>query len=250
MCLTELLPPFILQTLRDGTPQVQTSLGDEKSVNFHTQTLNEIKKNLCINKKKVADHDHLTGQFRGAAHNYCNLTCTNPRFIPIFFHNLAGYDAHLFIKEFGEDDGNIKLIPNTEEKYISFSKILKYGEDGTIELRFVDSFKFLSSSLDKLAKNIGKDQFKELYKYFPKEHLDLITRKLAYSYEYMDSPKEACLPPIEEFCSSLNKENVAEEEYQNAQNIWKTFNIKDLQEFIQLYNKIRCTLISRYHGEL
>lgn len=93
---------------------------------------------------------------------------------------MAGYDAHLFIKEFGEDEEHIKLITNTEEKYITFSKILKYNEeDLTFELRFVDSFKFLSSTLDKLIKNLRKDQFKELSKYFPKEHLNLIIRKLA-----------------------------------------------------------------------
>ena len=72
--------------------------------------------------RKVAEHDHLTGQFRGAANNDCNLNYQNPRFIPIFFHNLAGYDAHLFTKQFGVDNNNIKLIPNTEEKYISFLK--------------------------------------------------------------------------------------------------------------------------------
>jgi len=62
--------------------------------------------------------------------------------------------------------------------------------------------------LDKLTKNLRKDQFKNLSKYIPKEHLYLITRKLAYSYEYMDSPekfKKTCLPPIEKFYSSLNK---------------------------------------------
>ena len=69
----------------------------------------------------------------------------------------------------------------------------------TSELRFIDSFKLLPSSLDKLSKNLEKDQFKELPKYNPKEHLDLVTRKLAYPYEYMDSPAkylETELPPL------------------------------------------------------
>jgi hypothetical protein len=161
-------------------------LGDEKSVRYHTKELEKTKENLWENKIKVADHDHLTGQFRGAAHSYCNLTYKNPRFIPILFHYLAGYDTHLFIKQFGEDNENIKLIPNTEEKYISFSKILEYetGElnelgyliTKTVELRFIDSLKFLPSTFDKLSKNLKKDQFKELSKYFQKEHLDLVIR--------------------------------------------------------------------------
>ena len=70
---------------------------------------------------KVADHCHFTGRFRGAAHPDCNLKATRPRFTPVFFHNLAYYDAHLFIKALGEKYGKIKCIPNTEEKYISFS---------------------------------------------------------------------------------------------------------------------------------
>jgi hypothetical protein len=178
------------------------SLEDEKSFKKYINDLKDIKEKLWSNRRKVADHDHLTGQFRGAAHNYCNLKYKNPGFVPVFFHNLAGYDAHLFIKEFGEDNDYIRIIPNTEEKYISFSKVIGYEYypvKKAIELRFMDSFKFLSSSLDKLAKNLEKDQFKELSKYFSKEHLDLITRKLAYPYEYMDSPEkylETQLPPI------------------------------------------------------
>jgi hypothetical protein len=254
-----LLPPILVKKLLNTKKAIEyyASLGDEKLVREYTEILKETEKKLKSNKRKVADHDHLTGQFRGAAHSYCNLNYKNPKFIPIFFHNLAGYDAHLFIKEFGEDNGDIKLIPNTEEKYISFSKMLRYDTGelndkgnpifNTIELRFIDSFKFLSSSLDKLAKNLRKDQFKELSKYFPKEHLDLITRKLAYPYEYMDSPekyKETYLPPIEKFYSSLNKENVNEEEYRNAQEIWDKFKIKNLEDFTNLYNKIDVLLLA------
>jgi len=78
-------------------------------------------------------------------------------FIPIVFHNLSSYDRHLFIKKLG---GEIKCIPNTEEKYISFSKILKLDNSKSYELRFIDSFRFMSSSLDDLVKNLNKDQLK------------------------------------------------------------------------------------------
>ena len=129
-----------------------------------------------LNKMKVRDHDHLTGEYRGAAHSNCNLNYKVPRFIPIYFHNFSGYDAHLFVREFGEDYDNIKLIPNNEEKYISFSKIVKYdsglknskGETVhyNIELRFLDSYKFLSSSLSTLAKNLKRCHFKNLKNWF------------------------------------------------------------------------------------
>jgi hypothetical protein len=60
---------------------------------------------------KVNDHCHYTGKYRGAAHNSCNLKMKQPKFIPVLFHNLEGYDAHLFIKNLGVSSGDIKCIP-------------------------------------------------------------------------------------------------------------------------------------------
>ena len=99
--------------------------------------------------KKVRDHCHLSGKYRGAAHNKCNLKYRRPNFTPVLFHNLSGYDSHLFIKNLGATEGNINCIPNNEEKYISFSKDIVVGEytnkngkvvDVKQQLRFVDSF--------------------------------------------------------------------------------------------------------------
>ena len=118
---------------------------------------------------KVKDHCHLTGKYRGAAHQDCNLKYKEPSFIPVVFHNLSGYDAHLFVKELGVSSGEINCIANTEEKYISFTKkilmetvvdtvkeTVKEKKDGKKETvkekekeiylnnRFIDSFKFMS----------------------------------------------------------------------------------------------------------
>ncbi len=71
---------------------------------------------------KVRDHCHVSGKFRGAAHNTCNLKFRVLTFTPEFFHNLSGYDAHLFVKNLGVTEGDIRCIPNNEEKYVSFSK--------------------------------------------------------------------------------------------------------------------------------
>jgi len=72
-----------------------------------------------------------------------------PRLIPVFFHNFSGYDSHLIVKELDNDEDNIKLIANTEEKYISFSKKVKYkdysNQKGYIELRFLDSYRLQPS---------------------------------------------------------------------------------------------------------
>ena len=87
----------------------------------------------------VRDHCHITGKFRGAAHNVCNLRLRiNPKttIIPVVFHNLRGYDAHHIMQEIGNITSKIKCIPNNMEKYISFS----LGN-----LRFIDSFQFFLS---------------------------------------------------------------------------------------------------------
>ena len=81
--------------------------------------------NICeeeLGKDRVRDHCHFTGKYRGAAHNKCNLKCRKPRVLPVIFHNIQGYDAHLFIKQLAKIPGKLDCVPSTEEKYISFSK--------------------------------------------------------------------------------------------------------------------------------
>ena len=125
---------------------------------------------ICFKKfspkdRKVRDHCHYTGKYRGAAHSSCNLRYRIPDYIPVIFHNLAGYDAHLFIKELAKHTSKIGVIAKNTENYISFSVkvevdkfIDKAGNEKSkeIELRFIDSFKFMSSSLDSLVNNLAK----------------------------------------------------------------------------------------------
>ncbi|CAH3144907.1 unnamed protein product, partial [Porites lobata] len=136
---------------------------------------------------KVRDHCHFTGQYRGAAHNSCNLQCKKPMILPVVFHNLQGYDAHLFIKELSKIPGELNCIPSTEEKYISFSKKIKVDPN----------------------------------------LLDLLTRKGVYPYDYVSSIEklsETQLPPKEEFYSRLNDEDISDEDYHHAIRVWNKFN--------------------------
>ena len=73
--------------------------------------------------RRVRDHCHDMGEYQGAAHNNCNLKYKIPDHIPIVFHNLSGYDAHLFIKELGRkfNKNYIGVIAENKEKYISFN---------------------------------------------------------------------------------------------------------------------------------
>jgi hypothetical protein len=113
-------------------------------------------------------------------------------------HNLSGYDAHLFIESLG---GNIKCIPQTDERYISCSKEVIVGKDDKgkpikRELRFIDSFKFMASSLDSLLDNIKSCP--NLGKFYQGEQLELLLKKGVYPYEYVDNADvfdETELPP-------------------------------------------------------
>ena len=116
---------------------------------------------------KVRDHCHYTGRYRGPTHTKCNLQYKIPSYIPIAFHNLSGYDAHLFIKELAAsstDGAKMGVIAKNNEDYISFSikvEVDKYidkngiEKSNEIELRFIDSFNFMSSSLDSLVNNLA-----------------------------------------------------------------------------------------------
>jgi len=207
-----------------------------------------IKCHICdeeLGDDRVRDHCHLSGKYRGAAHNECNINYKIPKFIPVVFHNLSGYDGHLFIKKLG---GKIKCIPTNEEKYISFSKEVivdsfeKSGKKIYVkrELRFIDSFRFMASSLDSLVSNLNKDQCVNLKKYYSGRRFNLLRRKGVYPYDYIDSIEklsETSLPPKEKFYSRLNDEDISDEDYQLAQAVWKEFGCETFKDYHMLYNK-------------
>ena len=116
------------------------------------------------------------------------------------FHNLSGYDSHLFIKNLGFSEGNIDCIPNNEEKYISFSKKIevkiymkkvKNEEEKEIKvyhtIRFIDSFKLMAVSLEKLVNNLPKDDCINLGLYYSGDKFNLLARKGVYPYEWIRS---------------------------------------------------------------
>ena len=78
------------------------------------------KKFINNDEEKVRDHCHVTGKFRGAAHESCSLNLKLTKKVPIIFHNLRGYDSHLIFDELDKFDVKTKVIPNGLEKYMVF----------------------------------------------------------------------------------------------------------------------------------
>ena len=173
---------------------------DELTYEQKTEFRNATHCSIC-NKKfqpddtKVQDHCHFTGKYRGAAHVKCNLDYSFRYFkIPIFFHNLKNYDAHLIIAKANElnielnQNKRIDVIAQNSEKFITFS---------CGACQFKDSFAFLTASLDKLVrlnKYEGNEKIKNWETRFrytstnpyikSKTDLNLLTEKGVYPYDY------------------------------------------------------------------
>ena len=134
-------------------------------------------KNLASDK--VRNHCDLTGKYRGPAHDKCNINVTQSNFFPFVFHSFSKYNCHLICK---------KLVEQKNDK-VKFDSILKTNE-GYLSviygcIRFIDSYRFLSSSLDSLVKALDNDVIEILKNEFP-EKWDYLNKKLAYPYEYFN----------------------------------------------------------------
>ena len=216
-------------------------------------------------KNKVRDHCHITGKYRGAAHRDCNLewaiSAENLK-IPVVFHNLKGYDCHFIMQKLGklinedvvydivkfkDENGNIQeskrspkisVIASTFEKYMGF----RLGN----HLTFIDSFSFMSQSLDRLSSNLSNLFYTR--EAFPNdEQFRLIKRKGVYPYDYMDSFKrfsEKSLPRREDFYSILNDSGISESDHSHAKEVWSTFQIRDMGEYHDLYLRTDVLLLA------
>ena len=165
-------------------------------------------------EQPVRDHDHLTGRCRGAAHNICNLNCKqkSSSFVPIFFHNFSGYDCHLIFEELLTEaynqNYNPTIIPKSLENYVS----VQVGC-----LRFLDSYRFLSSSLDKLVKSLDNFPIMKLEGMSD----DLFKKKLAYPYEHLnlDNFQEPLNLTKEGYWSTLTQSYPSDDDIKRTQEL-------------------------------
>ena len=212
-------------------------------------------KNPTKIETKVRDHNHFTGKYRGAAHSKCNISMRSVKKIPVFFHNLGGYDSHIIFKNLSKVKvKEPSVIAKAIERFVCFS----IGE-----LHFKDTLQFLSSSLDKLTQNLAAkaihgtrledvfpnlhNRFKEKWNHLPSTAFEMLTRKGIYPYSYMDSFEkfdEQSLPSREEFYNELTRKHISDEDYSFINELWKTFQLKNLGELHDLYMETDVLLLA------
>ena len=192
------------------------------------------------NDRKVADHDHVTGYYLGAAHDECNRKRRVVYDIPIFFHNFRGYDSHLIVTAMSNAQyrtRGIQVIGQNMERYIQ----VKWGTN----LVFRDSYMFLTSSLESLVQSLRKtdeQKFKLLKSImstrYPNTDYKLLLRKGVFPYEYLNSFErfnDNQLPQRVNFFSTLRGEECSQEDYDYAQRVWTAFGCQTFEDYLKLY---------------
>ena len=182
---------------------------------------------------KLRDHDHYTGDYRGAAHSICNLRYSTQVDIPVAFQNGAKYDFNLLITELAKEfRSEMRCIPLNTDKYMSFSipikKVQKDKKCITCNLKFIDSIKFMNESLGTLVNNLSK-----LYgcKCINKEDQDI---KIKYKEHIVNVYKNVIIK---------NKEKRIQQNkvIKIVRTCCKTCNAKNKQTLNSLVKKISCT---------
>ena len=133
-------------------------------------------------------------------------------------------------KKVKEQPLTINDILNNMEKYMAFM----LGN----QLTFIDSFQFMSSSLDKLVSNLPKDDLIYTSKVFKGKKFNLMSQKGVYPYDFMDSFEkfnQTELPTKDQFYSILNDQHIIDDEYDHVKKVRKTFKIKTMGKYHDLY---------------
>ena len=211
--------------------------------------------NLCSccnesNRIMTRHHCHLTGNYIGPICQRCNLCLKEYRMrsngrvvIPVVAHNLGRYDMHLIIKYLhcaksitqGVKPSDILLLANSMEQYTGMQ---------ILNLKFVDSYKFLSAGLSALVDTMmndvdGKQKFVNIKDQFPdSEKFELMSSKGIFPYSYMrgrDNFQETALPPIESFYNDLTESEIEPSEYERALRVWDVFKMRTMKDYHDTY---------------
>ena len=172
----------------------------------------------------------------------------------------AQYESHLIIRALEKEHGDIRVVPNNMEKYLSMS---------VGQLRFIDSFQFLSISLEKLVENLKADDLKITKAEFPdrdqsleerivldglripvfgkQTRFDLVRQKGVFPYDFLDDMScfgHTKLPNRRLFFNRLTSTMCSLGDYFRAVKVWKKFDCRTFADFHDVYLKSDVTLLA------
>ena len=203
--------------------------------------------------EKVLDYCHFKGEFIGYAHSACKLNRRTLNYTPVIAHNRMIYDLHHIVKSLHSASQSTKfeVIPTNDEKFFALNfgvfietRKRKRDEFAVYEyLRFIDSFKFMPRSLDKLVQSLPDRKFSLLdnfYQGYADEQRKLLKKKRNSPYSYVDSfnkLNDLSLPSLRNWKNNLkdNQIDITNEELIPLNNVFNVFNCENLKQFLELY---------------
>ena len=195
---------------------------------------------------KVCEHDHLTGEYRGAACQACNNKMRMRRlYLPVYFHNFKNYDAHaICIESLGKmKNWELSVIPNTKEKYMSVYAKFVLDENAErkryMNVVFRDTYQFLTASLDSLVGNLDVCDLVYASRVVPNP--TMAASKGVFPYSYLDSVdrlSETALPGREAFFDDLSRCECPVEKYERAQEAWRVIGCRTFEDYLLFYLRL------------
>ena len=226
------------------------------------------------NRSKVRDHCHIEGTFRSAAHLECNLQYSiksNNWKLPVFFHNLRGYDGHLLLKAVNKKYGRCRVIPTNMEKYLA----IQVGR-----VQFLDSMQFVPKSLDTLVGSMKEEDFVQTKKLFGiphgprpslihhchqdhddidacewcminqgEERIQQTFQKGIFPYDHFDSLdrlSETSLPDRDAFYNRLTDKEISDSDMDHARRVWELQGCHTLRDYHNFYLKCDVALLADF----
>jgi hypothetical protein len=184
---------------------------------------------------RCLDHSHITHEVRGYAHARCNTKLKLRKLLVVVFHGGVNFDQHFVVRHLKGYKKKLFIIPKSNQRYLSLSMN---------RTRLIDSFQFLSASLNDLITNITKNgvsELKVLNKFFSSTQLNLVLSKLPFPYEFMTSLsclEAKILPEIAYFKDILKGGEISDAEYLRAKKIWEIFDCQTFKDFLLIYNSL------------